>query len=303
MKQYLILFLALFIAEQLCSQELGTLVIKPVECKNIIYRECHPHDGAIVFYSASSDLEFDLSQTPDRLINEPYYDVRGSQYVLCVQPTDKFAGGITQYAIDIMAKGYKPEILYVSKINPGQVQCFEVIKIPPKPLKSNRSTRFGIKGGLNSAYLSNDQDAKDARVGMYLGGFLEFAISNKVDIQPEIVYSMQGGMGSDITLKLDYMNIPLIFKFYVNRARTFSIDVGPQLGYMISAKATSGGSTINLSDYFDLNKIDGAICLGVSYKFNPNFLINFRTNVGVTKAINGYDDANTVVQLGVGYRF
>jgi len=135
MKQYLILFLALFTVEQLCSQELYTLVIEPVECDNIIYRECHPRNGVIVFYSAASDLEFDMSQTPDRLINEPYYDARGSKYVLCVQPTDREPGGITQYGVEIMAKGCKKEILFVSKINPGQAQCFKVTKIgtPPPP--------------------------------------------------------------------------------------------------------------------------------------------------------------------------
>lgn len=190
MKQYLILFLALFTVEQLCSQGLGTLVIKPVECSNIIYRECHPHDGAIVFYSKASDLEFDLSQTPDRLINEPYYDARGSQYVLCVQPTEKIFGGITQYAIDVMAKGYKPEILVVSKVNPGQAQCFEVTKIPPGgPEGDLYQWNMNLGGGVNA-------------LGDATFGVVNFGIG--VFTNPNSLFSFEVGIGTGSHTEYDF---------------------------------------------------------------------------------------------------
>lgn len=192
MKQYLILFLTLFTIEQLCSQELCNLAIEPVECDNIIYRECHPRNGVIVFYSATSDLEFDLSQTPDRLINEPFFDARGSKYVLCIKPTDKFAGGITQYAVEVMAKGCKKEILFVNKINPGQAQCFKVKKIgQPPPPDGLRRWNMSIGGGVNIlgdamflipkfdiGFFSSPKSLWSLEVGMGTGNYPEYELTN-----------------------------------------------------------------------------------------------------------------------------
>lgn len=165
--------------------------------------------------------------------------------------------------------------------------------------------RFGIKGGLNVANEGTISHGAfpEYRIGLHLGGFMEYAVSNKVDIQPELLYSMQGGRFGDNTLKLDYINIPVIFKIYVNQARRFSIDVGPKLGYMINAKIAFWYGTVDLSDYSDYNKIDGAVCLGASYKFNPNFHINLRGNIGVTKIESDRDDVNWLWQLGIGYVF
>ena len=164
--------------------------------------------------------------------------------------------------------------------------------------------RWGAKGGFNSASEHNDDGSTNARTGLHLGIFVESTISNKVDIQPELVYSMQGGVDkNNVTEKFDYINIPVIFKIYVNQSRTFSIDVGPQLGYMISAKYTYKGSTTDIYDYSSLNKIDAAVCAGVSYKFNQKFHATFRFNYSVTKIADSSDNVNGVGQLSLGYFF
>jgi len=165
--------------------------------------------------------------------------------------------------------------------------------------------RWGVKGGLNSAYEYSDKGTTDARTGLHLGLFMESTLSPKVDIQTEFVYSMQGCVDkNNFTDKFDYINVPVIFKIYTNQSRTVSIDVGPQLGYMVSAKGVySSGTTIDVYNNGKMNKIDGAVCFGVSYKFNPSFHIGLRYNYGVTKIIKGVDNRNAVGQLGVGYMF
>jgi len=141
----------------------------------------------------------------------------------------------------------------------------------------------------------------DARIGFHGGIFLEIPVANKVDIQPELMYSMQGAGGDGGTDKFDYINLPIIVKIYVNQARSFSIDVGPQAGYMISGKSVVNGKTIELYD--KLNKFDVAICLGASYKITQNFHIYLRLNYGVLKIIDAMENRNGVGQLGISYKF
>ena len=265
MKQFLILFLALFTAGQLCSQELGTLVIEPVECDNIIYRECHPRNGVIVFYSASSDLEFDLSQTPDRLINEPYYDARGSQYVLCVQPTDKFAGGITQYAIDVMAKGYKPEILFVSKINPGQAQCFKVTKVDPNK-KGPKPQVDGVTKVSTSDNLPQWNMSLGGGVNV-LGdanfGVVNFGIG--VFTNPNSLLSFEVGIGTGSYTEYDFTKyMDADFTGNINYSYGKTLLLLGSWSYVTGDKSNSfqwriGPSVgmLGVSGYFDYNGISG----------------------------------------------
>jgi len=169
---------------------------------------------------------------------------------------------------------------------------------------SGSKYKFGVKGGLNSASEYTSDGSTNSRVGIHLGVLMEAAISNKVDIQPELVYSMQGGKSSDnITEKVDYINLPVIFKIYLDQSRAFSIDVGPQFGYMISLKESYKGITLDVYSDSSVNKFDVALCAGVSYKINQKFLINLRYNYGFTKIFSTSDNLNAVVQLGVGYIF
>jgi len=165
---------------------------------------------------------------------------------------------------------------------------------------------IGIKGGFNSAveYGENEygkSGSTGARIGLHFGFFLESPIGNKVDIQPELVYSMQGADGDGSTDKFDYINFPLIFKIYVNQPRSFSIDVGPQVGYLLSAKIVKGSITRDIMS--EMNRLDAALCVGISYKINDNFHLGLRYNVGLTKLVDRLENRNGVAQIGIGYKF
>ncbi|MDR2039375.1 MAG: PorT family protein [Bacteroidales bacterium] len=174
--------------------------------------------------------------------------------------------------------------------------------------RNNQIARFGVKFGLNLASEMVDEGSTDTRAGIHIGGFVAFRLGNIVDLQPEILYSMQGAKstsgGTEMIDKFDYINVPLIVKIFVTRNRTFSIDLGPQFGYMVNAKLKSGNTTLNLFDYTDdLNRFDASIALGVSYLFDFGLDLYFRGNIGLTKIAESMDHKNSVFQLGVGYRF
>ena len=171
---------------------------------------------------------------------------------------------------------------------------------------------FGIKGGLNFATIGGDDtDGLDMRTSFHLGALMEIKLNEKFSIQPEALYSGQGTTGKedglDIELKLDYINIPIMAKYYFTEA--FNIEAGPQFGFMVSSKAESDGVEVDL-DEFDLFKdFDFSLGIGAGYKFNPNFFVGARYNIGVS---NIYDDSdfddnssnqNMVLQISVGYMF
>ncbi|MCL2098709.1 MAG: PorT family protein [Bacteroidales bacterium] len=152
---------------------------------------------------------------------------------------------------------------------------------------------FGLKAGMNTAMEYGEDGTTDPRTGIHGGIFVEIPVARIVDIQPELVYSMQGCGGRSGTDKFDYINLPIIVKIYVNQARSFSIDFGPQVGYMIHDNINSN----------KLNKVDAAVCFGATYKITKNIHANLRLNYGVLKIADGYDNRNAVGQLGLSYKF
>ena len=170
---------------------------------------------------------------------------------------------------------------------------------------------FGIKGGLNISTITNaDVDGVNSKslVGFHVGFFGEFVLSDKFSIQPEVLYSTQGtkiefeGIKGD--LKLDYIAIPVMAKYYV--ADSFSLELGPQIGFLVSAKAKSGGESEDVKD--ELKSTDVSLNFGLGYDITENFMIGARYNLGLTRLqdelLPGEDESkNSVFQISIGYKF
>ncbi|MFE3868985.1 porin family protein [Flavobacterium sp. LS2P90] len=170
---------------------------------------------------------------------------------------------------------------------------------------------FGVKGGLNVSSVTNtDQDGLNSKslIGFNLGFFGEFMISDKFAIQPELLYSAQGvkleSGGDDGDLKLDYINIPIMAKYYV--ANTFSLEFGPQIGFLVSAKAKSGGVSEDIKD--QVKSTDVSLGFGASYYFAEKFMLGARYNLGLTRIqedlfLGESESKNSVFQVSLGYKF
>jgi hypothetical protein len=175
--------------------------------------------------------------------------------------------------------------------------------------KENMS--FGVKGGLNVSSITNaDQDGVNSKslIGFHAGFFGEFMISDKFAIQPEVLYSTQGVKldfeGDKGDLKLDYINIPVMAKYYV--ADTFSLELGPQIGFLVSAKAKSGGVSEDIKD--QVKSTDVSLGFGASYYFAEKFMLGARYNLGLTRmqkdlATGESQSKNSVFQVSLGYKF
>ena len=191
---------------------------------------------------------------------------------------------------------------------------------------------YGVKGGLNISDISHSKNFtsfdKKMTTGIFVGAYVEYQFNDFLAIQPELLYSRQGVSSKDkstedITrkagIRLNYLNLPILVKFYP--IERLSIDVGPQIGYALSAKSigrvvntTDGRSVTRTKDRIDkkdYNHFDFGVAMGASYKLMNNFSVFARYYLGVTK-INKKDNgfiisdknlSNRVIQIGIGCGF
>jgi hypothetical protein len=162
---------------------------------------------------------------------------------------------------------------------------------------------FGVKSGINIANSCNSNT--NSRISFHLGATVEFSISDKLSLQPELVYSAQGAKNSDITINTDFINVPVMVKYYV--IDNLSIEVGPQIGFLIKSEAKSENSTLIRNSKNLFKSVDYGFNIGAGYKLVSGLNFALRYNMGFS---NIYDlensDAewkNRVFQVSVGYTF
>jgi hypothetical protein len=66
------------------------------------------------------------------------------------------------------------------------------------------------------------------------GVMAEINVSHKFSCQPELLYFGQGYAMDRNSIIFNYINIPLMAKYYLTER--FSFQAGPQIGFFISAK-------------------------------------------------------------------
>ncbi len=189
-------------------------------------------------------------------------------------------------------------------------------------ISSNAQTKFGVKAALNISNFSGDDfDDLDSRTAPAFGVFAQIGINDKLTFQPELLYSMQGakssysesGYESEDKIKVDYLQIPLLMKYYVIEG--LSINAGPQIGFLLSAKDdweyNYGGESEegeeDIKDYF--KSMDLALALGLGYELESGLGFDFRYNLGLSNVVEedemGMDAEGTssVIQFAVSFTF
>lgn len=152
------------------------------------------------------------------------------------------------------------------------------------------------KIGLNIASLTDAKDS-DPRFGLAVGAEFMYQATDIVGISFGALYSMQGCKYDDVTIKLDYINVPVLANVYV--AKGLAVKLGLQPGFNVNSSAKAHGVE---ADTDDTKTVDLSMPIGLSYEFS-NFVIDGRYNWGLTKVAKDSDCKNSVFQFTVGYKF
>lgn len=196
--------------------------------------------------------------------------------------------------------------------------------------------KFGAKTGLNissasvdlntSGWGADESYSTKSYTGFHLGFFAEYAINDKMKLQPELLYSRQGYklnfkddyINDTNTYKLNYLVAPLMFKYniidnlYAEAGLNIALLIGGENEYksVYDASGTEYDSsetiTEDLPDNF--SNLDLGMNIGASYQYNK-FLFGLRYTLGLTN-LNSFDgtddlksDKSRNFAISVGYFF
>jgi opacity protein-like surface antigen len=180
-----------------------------------------------------------------------------------------------------------------------------------------QKAEFGVKAGVNIAsqkFSGVGAPSPSAVTAFQVGAFLEVKISDKFSIQPELLYSLQGSsfdfksgtIDTKNTLKLAYINIPVMFKYYA--AEKFSLEAGPQIGFLTSAEIVTEamGQSVTQDIKSSFKSVDFGLNIGAGYDFTEKISAGVRYNLGLTNIgkNDGSGDSikNNVFSITVGYK-
>ena len=164
---------------------------------------------------------------------------------------------------------------------------------------SKAQLEYGIKAGFNRSDITHYN--LDPKLGLNIGGFAYYQISENFALQPELLFSMQGVKNGDYsTISKNYLNIPLVMKFKVGRE--LNLQAGEYVGVLLSAKEKNEVFEINDKDI--TKAFDFGLVFGLGYDYSANLSIDLRYNLGFTEITHSSEDPkNTVLSLSVGYKF
>ena len=189
---------------------------------------------------------------------------------------------------------------------------------------------YGVKLGYNVSAIGSSSDAElpfVAKSGINIGLFAAFSLNDVIEFRPAIHYSRKGAiqenvyfangasvsMTGDLTTKLDYLEIPLDFAFYIGGGG-FSLNAGPYIGFLLSAKqehiSLLGGIDLNSGSFSGIQIFDCGLNLGASYVISEIVMLEMKYAMGLSNLYgddiyNPYNDIalNGCLTFSVGYVF
>ncbi|MDB2606339.1 PorT family protein [Zobellia sp.] len=170
--------------------------------------------------------------------------------------------------------------------------------------------RPGFKLGLNGANISNT--ALDTKAGIYVGAFVDIPISDYYTLQPELLYSNQGGKSNSTAyddVNINYVSIGLPNKFYVSPNSGFHFILGPSLDINFENNFVD---LTNFNGDDEISPVDVSVFGGIGYEFPFGLILEARYKQGtISVDFFGEDDLyeeagsnlNGVFQIGAAYKF
>ncbi len=218
---------------------------------------------------------------------------------------------------------------------------------------SQGDVKFGAKAGLNVATFSGtfvSGTEITPKLGIHAGAFAVIPVGkSKFSFVPELLLSQQGIKqelnqtsldGSIVVaekqtqdLKLTYLNVPLMFRYYV--IKQLGIEIGPQFGYAIGSNSKitytnsadpSQNQNISIKGFDDgffvsngvtyrytntMKRFDAGVNFGATFDITKKLCVQARYNLGLTEVDSRPDSAtgrkfnnkNSVFQASLAYTF
>lgn len=184
-------------------------------------------------------------------------------------------------------------------------------------LKSISEIDFGVKFGISGAYLSSSDDNFNLRPSFLIGLTASYDFKNSITFHTGLLYLRYGeserenlpetGLEEN-TLKLDYLQIPLLVSYPV--LENLRLEAGPGLSFLVHSKQEIiGQNATSLTEIpNDFNTFDVNFNLGLSYPTSWGLVIGLRysrgfIDVDTDDAVFDKSHYNSAMQMSIEYRF
>ncbi|MGV3504944.1 MAG: porin family protein [Adhaeribacter sp.] len=160
---------------------------------------------------------------------------------------------------------------------------------------SAQEVHFGLKAGLNAAMLTiKDQKETEFKPGLHAGGLAHLHLTRQFALQPELLYSGQGGKqivaNTEYKTNLHYLNLPVLLQYMFDNG--FRLQAGPQVGFLLKAQREWNSNEANVIGSY--KAIDVSLPVGVSYVSHSGLGVDLRWSFGLT---NINDEGNKLPEI------
>lgn len=166
-----------------------------------------------------------------------------------------------------------------------------------------QNVKYGIKGGTQLSNVIGDDSEADPALSYYVGGFMEFHVSEGFYFQPELVYNScltkVDDYHGEIDINISYLDIPFMLK--LEATPNFRMLLGLTPGVLLNTKIKQGNVTVDDDDSFE--DINCSVSVGFEYLLDEHIAINFRYNHGVTELESDFELFRQEVQAGLSFSF
>ncbi|MEM9822364.1 MAG: porin family protein [Bacteroidota bacterium] len=198
-------------------------------------------------------------------------------------------------------------------------------------LQVNAQSYLGLRSGLSFANvrtvnIETPEPGPDHINGINAALFVELGISKSFAIQPELNFLQKGyrvqemfdGLTFDASVKLNYLELPILFKYRYGNPDAINIYAiaGPSLGYAYSGRFIDNTFDFSRAVDFEVDgefgRVDvsavigaganfpvgpGAIVFDLRYHFGLSSLLELDPNVEDTEKLQ-----NRLLNISIGYR-
>lgn len=165
---------------------------------------------------------------------------------------------------------------------------------------------LGIKAGINFTNIWGlEQLNLEYSEGIVVGVFAGIKFSDRIGLQADVLYSEQGAKFTNSTGKFDlnYINVPVVFKYYLVDDQPLYLQVGPQFGFLMKDDLSTVINDANVST--DGKDTDISAVMGMGYDFPYGIRIEGRFNLGITSVTDSQlaNGRHKYISLTAGYSF
>ena len=162
-----------------------------------------------------------------------------------------------------------------------------------------QKAEFGIKGGVNiptsDAVIGANLEQSGAS-GYHAGIFAKFKFAF-IGISPELQYSFQTidfiDGATNKNQESAYLDLPIMLRFYLPGGLNFQL--GPQFGYLVSAKQITHSNDNELDIKDELLNSNISVNLGIGWDLPFGLDVYGRYNIGIVD-VNDPTSASTKIQ-------